>query len=90
MAGHGSKVNLLIRCGRQLGQSLFLLVRYISVFVSLVARSISLLMVFGRWTIALSHYTAATFDTLYKYLHWWSRRGGVSMDLHPASDAESD
>lgn len=84
MGGH-DQVHLIINQGRQLGRSVLLLVHYITVFVAFVGRFVHWIVEVVRWTTLFTRYTVSVFDSIYRHLLWWNRRGGV-RELYLAPD----
>ncbi|KAK6314711.1 hypothetical protein J4Q44_G00142400 [Coregonus suidteri] len=89
--GHDPRVNLIINNGRQLARSLLLLAHYTTVFVTFVSRSVNWFVQMLKWTTLFARYTASVFDSVYRHLHWWRRRGGggVAKQICPSLDTKS-
>lgn len=74
MVVNDQRLNLIINRGRQLGRSLVLLAYYTTVFVAFVGRTVQWVVDAVKWTSLFAHYTVSVFDSMYRHLHWGSRK----------------
>lgn len=88
MGVHEQRVNLIINHCRQLGRSLLLLAHYTTVFVAFLGRTVLWVVEAVRWTTLFARYTVSVFDSIYRHLLWWRRRGAREICLGPATEPE--
>lgn len=88
MGPRNTRVNLLVNNAKQLVRSFLLLAHYAAEFMGFVARSVNGAMALVRWTALSAEYTVSLFNSAYKHLRWWGRRGGATPQICSGRDID--